>query len=306
LSKLLNLQEWTTCDDAARYLTQRMKEQVSKADVLRLALFGRLKLSVFLPRPTWALLGTLIDVCDVSEHFPPDGYTWVEEGDDWYDHDHNIRARRHNLYNEWVSSKDTVIVDGGRNQVLEVKSGVEIEGIWDLTMRGGERNYVYGLSIGKTVHSIHPKGVQHLGEVPVVKDPHEQGDLAYALLPALPFVRFFPKDCRLVVRTAALQELGERISPEPGHGTEITNSSKNQDRQITSPRGVYSQAKLYQWYRQRVASWPNSTLPPSRDDDLRDAKAEGFPSVPREAIRKLRKNLAPAEWSKKGARPRQK
>jgi hypothetical protein len=214
LSKLLNLLEWTTCHDAARYLTQRMKDQVGKADVLRLALHGRLKLSVFLPRPTWALLGTLIDVCDVSEHFPPDGYTPVEEGDDWYDHDHNIRARRHNLYNEWVSSKDTVIVDGGRNQVLEVKSGVEIEGIWDLTMRGGERNYVYGLSIGKTVHSIHPKGVQNLGEVPVVKDPNEQGDLAYALLPALPFVRFFPKDCLIVVRAAALQELEARISSE--------------------------------------------------------------------------------------------
>jgi hypothetical protein len=135
-----------------------------------------------------------------------------------------------------------VIVDGGRNQVLEVKSEAEIEGVWDLTMR--------------------------------------QGDLAYALLHDLPFARFFPKDSRLVVRPAALQELEIRISPEPGHGIEITNSSKDQERQIISQKSGYSQAKLDQWYRRRVASWPTSKVPPSRDHDLRDAKAEGFKSVP--------------------------
>ena len=212
MSKLLKLKEWLTVADAARHLSVLFGEEVGEADVLRLALDGRQKLSVFLASPTWSLLGTLINVDDMSEHFPTDGYTWVEEGDPWYDRDHNIKARRRNLYNEWVSSKDTLIVDGGRNQVLEVKSEVEIEGVWDLTMRGGERNYVYGLSIGKTVRSIHPKGVQYLGEVPVVKEPNEKGDLAYALLPDLPFARFFPKDSLLVVRNAALQELEERLS----------------------------------------------------------------------------------------------
>jgi hypothetical protein len=226
LSKLLNLQEWVTCHDAARFLTERSKEAVSKAAVLRLALHGRLKLSVFLPSPTWALLGNLINVDDMSEHFPPDSYTWVEEGDAWYDRDHYIKANRRNSYNEWVSSKDTLIVDGGRKQVLEVKSGVEIEGIWDLTMRGGERNYVYGLSIGKTVRSIHPKGVQCLGEVPVVKHPTEQDNLAYALLPELPFVRFLPKNSFLVVRTVELQELEKRISSVKEPQAEFANAKR--------------------------------------------------------------------------------
>ena len=57
MSKLPDLQEWVTCDYAARFLTERLKEGVSKTDVLRLALQGRLALSVFLPRPAWALLG---------------------------------------------------------------------------------------------------------------------------------------------------------------------------------------------------------------------------------------------------------
>ena len=38
-----------------------------------------------------------------------------------------------------------------------------------------------------------PKGVQNLGEVPVVKDATEQGNMGYALLPEPPFVDFFPK-----------------------------------------------------------------------------------------------------------------
>ena len=97
MSKLLNLQEWTTCDDAARYLTQRMKERVSKADVLRLAL---IRTPQALGISSEAYLGTarkFYRCLGCVEHFPPDGYTWVEEGDDWYDHDHNIRARRQNL-----------------------------------------------------------------------------------------------------------------------------------------------------------------------------------------------------------------
>ncbi len=226
MSKLLNLQEWVTCHDAARFLTKRLKEEVSKADVLSFALFGRLKLSVFLPSPAWALFGNLVNVDDMSEHFPPDSYTAVEEGDPWYDHDLNIQARRRNLYNEWVSSKDTLIVDGTRKQVLEVKSAVEIADVWDLTMRGGERNYVYGLSIGKTLRSIHPKVVKCLGEVPAVKDPNEQGDLAYALLPELPFVSFFPKDSLLVVRSAALQEFDARTSSVKEPEAELANAKR--------------------------------------------------------------------------------
>jgi hypothetical protein len=204
LSKLLNLQEWVTCDYAARFLTDRLKEEVSKSDVLGLALHGRLTLSVFLPNPSWALHGNLVEVGDLSEHFPPDSYTEVEEGDPFYDYEHNIRARRWNLYQQWGSDKDTLIVDGTRNQVLEIKSWTEIRGVWDLTMRGGERNYVYGLSIGKKTRAIRRQGVL------VVKDRKEEGDLAYALLPDPPFTGFFPKESRLVVRSAALQKLEAR------------------------------------------------------------------------------------------------
>jgi hypothetical protein len=66
----------------------------------------------------------------------------------------------------------------------------------------------------------------------------------------------------------------------------------------------YNRVKLKEWYRKRVAEWPASDVPPSRDDDWQAAKSQGFPNVPREAVRQLKKDFAPPEWSKKGARPR--
>ena len=94
-------------------------------------------------------------------------------------------------------------------------------------MRGGERNYVYGLSIGKTVRSIHPKGVKCLGEVPVVKDAKEQGGMAYAILPESPFVDFFPKDSLLVVRAAALQLEASISSTESREQTGAADRKKD-------------------------------------------------------------------------------
>lgn len=46
MSKLLKLKEWLTVPDAARHLSIAFGEEVSEADVLRLALDGHLKLSV--------------------------------------------------------------------------------------------------------------------------------------------------------------------------------------------------------------------------------------------------------------------
>lgn len=205
MNKLLKLKEWLTVADAAGYLSILLKEEVSEADVLRLALDGRLQLSVFFPNPTWALRGNFIEVDSVGEHLPRDHYTWVEEGDANYDYDFNVAARRRNLYNELTSERDTLIADVDRKQVLSIRSEAEIEGVWDLTMRGRERLYVHRLSGGKPDD-------KSVGGVAVVKKPNEQGDLAHAIVPDPPSVRLFPNDSHLVVRTVALQELERGLS----------------------------------------------------------------------------------------------
>jgi hypothetical protein len=46
LGKLFNLKEWLTVADAARHLSIVFGEDVTEADVLRLALDGHLRLSV--------------------------------------------------------------------------------------------------------------------------------------------------------------------------------------------------------------------------------------------------------------------
>ncbi|EXI84698.1 MAG: hypothetical protein AW11_03753 [Candidatus Accumulibacter regalis] len=47
MGKLFNLKKWMTVADAAQHLTNIFGEDVTKADVLRLALDGRLRLSIF-------------------------------------------------------------------------------------------------------------------------------------------------------------------------------------------------------------------------------------------------------------------
>jgi hypothetical protein len=97
-----------------------------------------------------------------------------------------------------------------------------------------------------------------------------------------------------------LTELAHQIGDKPSFL--FPNSEKTRQGQVQTR--TYSQARLEAWYRRRVAEWSPLEPPPSRDDDLDAARANGFPTVPREAMRKLRRKYAPSEWSKKGARPR--
>jgi hypothetical protein len=64
----------------------------------------------------------------------------------------------------------------------------------------------------------------------------------------------------------------------------------------------YSPAALEKWYQDRVASWPPSSVPPTREDDWEAAKSEGFPNVPQDAVRACRKKYAPEYWTSKGRR----
>jgi hypothetical protein len=54
MGKLFNLKEWLTVADSARHLTIVFGEDVTEADVLRLALEEKLPISVYFPRPTYA------------------------------------------------------------------------------------------------------------------------------------------------------------------------------------------------------------------------------------------------------------
>lgn len=64
----------------------------------------------------------------------------------------------------------------------------------------------------------------------------------------------------------------------------------------------FSQAALRAWYERRVAAHEATGSMPSRDEDVEAARQEFGPRVPREAIRSLRRDLAPAAWTRFGRR----
>jgi len=251
--QLRKFKEWFTVAEAARQLSIPMEDEIGEAGVLRLALDGHLKLSFFFSNPTAAIFGTIVTVDDISDHFPCDSHPFEEEIHDGYHHEHDASARYMNNYFEWVSCTNTLLIDGGRKQVLEVKSHSVLEDVWDLTMRGGERGYIEHLhrrlaNSARATRNHLKRGVQNLGEIPVVKGVEEQGSMGYALLPEPPFIDFIPKGSRLVVREAALQELEGCISSvDPHRQTGIAAPTKDDAERRKRIEAVLAYARTKQF-----------------------------------------------------------
>ena len=99
MSKLLKLKEWLTVPDAARYLSILLEEEVSEADLLRLALDGHLTISLLFTHPNPALCGKIITVDDTSKFFDPSNITDPDKREDG------------------VARAGQVLIDGGDNQL---------------------------------------------------------------------------------------------------------------------------------------------------------------------------------------------
>ena len=107
-SKLLNLKEWLTVPDAARHLSNFFKEEVSEADMLRLALDEHLKLSVCFVNHAHAIHGKVV---------------LYEEKD---------KETKGALFRKRIN------IDNNRYLNLEGEV-TSIRGVWDLCMIGNER-----------------------------------------------------------------------------------------------------------------------------------------------------------------------
>jgi hypothetical protein len=191
LSKLLKLKEWLTVPDAARHLSILLEEEVSEADVLRLALDGKLRLSVRFMDPSPAVCGTIHTVDDTSDCFDPSSISDVDKREDAAE-----RATR-------------VLIDDSDNLVLDVEGELHIDGIWDLLMRGGERAFVENkyqkMTSGPAVYPFYlEEGIYLVKELAGTAK-------ACRLRPELPDGGI-PNDSHFVVRTVALQELENSLS----------------------------------------------------------------------------------------------
>ncbi|MCK5244778.1 MAG: hypothetical protein KAJ90_05860 [Desulfobacterales bacterium] len=122
-SKLFQLKEWLTVPEAARHLLILFNEAVSEADVLRLALDGRLKLSVNFVNYAKARRGKVVPYEDVE---------WREP----------IIAELKNLHDKAkgkpVHVMKSLNIDDERYLNLDDKV-TSLRGVWGLSMVGNER-----------------------------------------------------------------------------------------------------------------------------------------------------------------------
>jgi hypothetical protein len=207
LKKLLNVKDWLTVADAARHLSILLGDDVSEADVLRLALDGHLTLSVHFVNHATAQCGKIIpradaEIVEVPNIFGGGVFKMI---------------KGLHLSDDEVLSLDRQIVS--------------IDGVWDLPMLGAEQldvehKYQF-LTDGLAVELTNLEGplvsrpdgawgriVERFSENKYfdknnLKSPRNHPDNYY---PA----GALPADAVFVVRTSALQDLEARLSaPEP-------------------------------------------------------------------------------------------
>ena len=188
MSKLLALKKWLTVPDTARYLSILFDEIVGEADVLRLALDGRLKLSVRFVNNAYASCGKVI----ASD----------------YDDDRFVEG----------PGLERIMFD----LVLQHDEKIElIYGVWDLMMLGAEQDHVerewQKLSGGPevTVNSTHAVLLsQENGSACILHQYAGDTQPDPWVDPPSEYIRAvtLPRDAHLVVRTGALRELEKSLS----------------------------------------------------------------------------------------------
>jgi len=152
VSKLFKLKEWLTVPDAARHLFLAFGEEVSEADVLRLALDGHLRLSVNFVNHAQARHGRIVDWMETKwEILPriPIPTKQTQSAPESAPAPKAVREPPPQLLERLKEipekDKDNFIVylqslqiDGNRYLTLEGNIA-SIEGVWDLPMIGGEQ-----------------------------------------------------------------------------------------------------------------------------------------------------------------------
>jgi len=142
MSKLFTLKEWVTVGDAAKYLSVSLGEEVSNADVLRLALDGHLRLSVYLPNGATVKKGKIVThsladvVAAIADGKVPDGLDWAPMPKSLAQKGY---AASHDDSEETVPFITSLRLNDAQWITLEREKVTTVWGVWDLPMFGGER-----------------------------------------------------------------------------------------------------------------------------------------------------------------------
>ena len=140
-SKLFNLKEWLTVPDSAKYLSIAFDEEVTEADILRLALDGRLQLSANFVNHAYVKRGKLIHIPEAELLAAiKDGHLPREL--EWNTLSAEITLHAPGIPDEQKGKPLTYLrsirLDSDRYLNLSPQV-TTISGVWDLPMIGGER-----------------------------------------------------------------------------------------------------------------------------------------------------------------------
>jgi hypothetical protein len=200
MKRLLNLKEWLTLADAIRHLSILFGEDISEADVLRLALDGHLTLSVYFVNGAACLRGPLVSTQDAKR----DTKSLDEHG-------------RHPIEGE--------IID--EDHVIECGNEVDYaNGVWDLSMLGCERAEIdskyQALTNGPAVDSpwwvgpvLRRQDGTHCQIVTRLLDNEIKGKILvkpYTNRANYRLAQGLPADSVIVVRTSVLNDFEGRLS----------------------------------------------------------------------------------------------
>jgi hypothetical protein len=235
MKKLLNLKHWLTVPDAARHLSMLLGEDVTEADVLRLALDGHLTLSVNFVNHTMGRCGRVVSSGDAN---------WITVPSLSGDRQVRLPVSGMQIAEDKFLQLDKVVT--------------AIDGVWDLTMLGAEHTDVehkyYFLTGGPSVEDqtlegpivrredgMHCQLLSHFSDNEFVnpnslKEPRNHPANYY---PA----GGLPADSVLVVKTSALRDLEERLA-EPVHKIEKPVEQRERTSLLAIIAAVAELAKL--------------------------------------------------------------
>lgn len=158
-SKLFSLKEWLTLDDAAKHLSIVFGEEVTRTDVLHLALDKRLTLSVNFVNHASARKGKLIPIEQCTFRILPSLSGFKSEFSFHLPQNAILRTELDKLapdIREALNTGELILVSEGahyrNNDLLVLDDAVEsIGGVWDLPMIGAEEidvEHLYQMETG--------------------------------------------------------------------------------------------------------------------------------------------------------------